>query len=82
MEEMSGRFRVGRHRAISLIEVLIATVVLATAVVAVAAALVAGTQQTYQAVDSRRGTELAPGDDGGNTRVALRRPGGGHHDGA
>ena len=59
MKEMYGRFRAGRRQALSLPEVMIATIVLSTAVVAVAAALIAGTQQTYLAVDSRRGVELA-----------------------
>lgn len=46
-------------RGVSLVDAILASVLLATAVVAISTALVAGAQQTYEAVDGRRGTELA-----------------------
>lgn len=59
MKRFSHRKRRWAPRGVSLVEAVLASVVLSIAVAAVATALVAGTQQSYLAVDYRRATELA-----------------------
>jgi MSHA pilin protein MshD len=48
-----------REKAVSLVEALAASMILAFTVMAVAAALLAGAQESYEALDTRRAAELA-----------------------